>query len=76
MLLREWSRWGEEIGKAERLPKNVGAMKIGAVLRSTAFSKKQVGIGPEERIALRKSKVSSRWEVIFRSWNVGVRGGG
>jgi hypothetical protein len=38
LFLREWSRWGEEIGKPERLPKDVRAMKIGAVLSSTPFS--------------------------------------
>lgn len=37
LFLREWSRWGEEIGKVERLPADVWAMKIGAVLKSTAF---------------------------------------
>jgi hypothetical protein len=35
--LREWSRWGEEIGKAERLPKDVRAVKIGVVLMSKEY---------------------------------------
>jgi hypothetical protein len=37
LFLREWSRWGEEIGKAERLPKDVRAIKIGVVLRSEEY---------------------------------------
>jgi hypothetical protein len=40
LFLREWSRWSEEIGKAERLLKDVRAMEIGAVLRNTALLKR------------------------------------